>query len=144
MIELLSFALELSHRTLGAFEPGILRTLAAKGYDRSFELIDKGRRFASPEAIGVGGTIRDVVLNRPNRSVLLPPDLRLDLGGIGKGFAVDRASTLLRGAGGFSSTPVVIFTRPGSILTAIPGELASRILGTSTRNFVRFSFQTRQ
>ena len=73
--------------------------LVAAGYDRSFEQIEAdGPERPTGAACGgaveiEGGTIR------------LGPGVRLDLGGIAKGYAVDRACDVLAAAGPASSTP---------------------------------------
>jgi len=105
-VEAAADASRLAH---GLFNPLVLPALVAYGYDRSFELITQ-----APGAQGSQGpnfTCRDVVLDPVTRTVLLPDGCGIDLGGIGKGYAVDRMAELVEewgiGAalvhGGFSS-----------------------------------------
>jgi thiamine biosynthesis lipoprotein len=97
--EVLSLALEMNRRTGGLFEPAVLEALEAAGYDRSFELV----RVAPGGGKGSGAarSISEINLDRRRSSVKAPRGLRLDLGGIGKGFAVDRASAVLSPARDF-------------------------------------------
>ena len=76
----------------GLFDPAILPDLESAGYDRSFELMaaDAGAGATNPPPRS--GSIADVALDRGQMTVQAPPAVRLDLGGIGKGYAVDRAA----------------------------------------------------
>ncbi|HLF71771.1 MAG TPA: FAD:protein FMN transferase [Dehalococcoidia bacterium] len=100
MRELLLTARRLNRLTRGVFEPAILAQLEAAGYDRSFELLeDRGAEPApSPRA---SRSLREMRLLRQEGLALLPLGLRLDFGGIGKGYAVDNAARILRDTGGF-------------------------------------------
>lgn len=84
----------------GLVLPTLLESLAAAGYDRSFETLgpSTAARETSPAATGAAapaGTWRDIRLDAWRRSVRLPPGMRLDLGGVAKGWAADRAARLL-------------------------------------------------
>ncbi|MBV8950122.1 MAG: FAD:protein FMN transferase [Actinobacteria bacterium] len=96
--ELVQRALEAWRRTDGRFDPTVLSALEAAGYDRTFEDVapDVARDVepARP-APGCEGIELDPVV----RAVRLPPGVRLDLGGIGKGFAADLVAMELRAAG---------------------------------------------
>ena len=84
-------ALDARTRTGGRFDPTMHEALVAAGYDRSFDRIPlraSGRR-AAPKA-AVGGDVRII-----GRRIVLESGTRLDLGGIAKGYAVDRAVELL-------------------------------------------------
>jgi len=113
--------------TGGLFDPTLLKAMEAIGYDRSFEQIPKQAPAAglsgktwqvsenlpglwgAPETDGSGplppdahrGQTRSVGLNRSRREIYLPPGVQLDLGGIGKGWTVDRAADWLAGVGPF-------------------------------------------
>lgn len=84
-------------RTDGLFDPGVGATLAALGYDRSFDprAMDRERAGARPRA----GRFLDVALDAATGTVTRPPHLHLDLGGMIKGATVDAASDRLEGAG---------------------------------------------
>lgn len=84
--------------TNGRFDPTVLPSLEAAGYDRTFEDVARDapdRVDATRPAPGCGGIELDPVV----RAVRLPPGVRLDLGGIGKGYAADLVARELRGAG---------------------------------------------
>ena len=75
--------------TGGAFDPTVLDALEHWGYDRSFELLSASD-VPAPSADrapvpGWGST----TLDPDTRTVCLPPGVRIDLGGIGKGLAAD-------------------------------------------------------
>jgi thiamine biosynthesis lipoprotein len=117
----LAAALREAQASGGIFDPTMLNALRQAGYDRSFELIngapvgsakrpsqggahpsgDRLRpqsRGADPRAgpaIGWG----QVGLDFAEGTVALPKGLGIDLGGIAKGWAVDRAAVMLAGQG---------------------------------------------
>jgi thiamine biosynthesis lipoprotein len=82
-------AMEARERTGGRFDPTVLDALVAAGYDRSFELIGD-EPVAQREAAPAGGRV-----HVGSALIALEPGVRLDLGGIGKGYAVERAVALL-------------------------------------------------
>ncbi len=109
LFEAVQTALWAAQATDGIYDPTILDSLERAGYDRSFE------RIASPASYQLDGTEnarqdaagprpfshQDIALNVFTREISKPPGLRLDLGGMGKGWAVDRAADRLLGAGPF-------------------------------------------
>ena len=98
MIDLLEECQHFCGITAGVFNPLILRQLEASGYSRSFELIKDGGSLGSINSSPVSEF--QVELDFSTREVRLPAGTRLDFGGIGKGYAVDRAVELL-GDGGY-------------------------------------------
>ncbi|HET7696637.1 MAG TPA: FAD:protein FMN transferase [Vicinamibacterales bacterium] len=87
-------ALHAAHESGGIYDPTILRSLERIGYDRSFEAI----RAAGPvegDPAAAFGSWRRVRLDSAARSVSLPGDLALDLGGIAKGWTVDQVALAL-------------------------------------------------
>ena len=95
----------------GLYDPTILGDLEAAGYDRSFEYVARRAGYQWPVAADLAGTphvtrrrtadYTAVSLHRPTRQVSRPAGVRLDLGGMGKGWTVDRAAELLSGEGPF-------------------------------------------
>jgi thiamine biosynthesis lipoprotein len=86
--------------TAGRFDPTVIDALEAAGYDRDFAAVagrdDRGPgREAAPPAPGCGGIELDPLVP----AVRLPPGVRLDLGGIGKGRAADLVLAELFAAG---------------------------------------------
>ncbi|MFT3771746.1 MAG: FAD:protein FMN transferase [Minicystis sp.] len=83
--------------TDGLFDPTIGAALEALGYNRSFApgALDRAAVAPAPRA----ATFAEVTLDEATRAVTLPPGVRLDLGGLIKGFTVDRAARRLRGTG---------------------------------------------
>lgn len=86
LYEAVSLALDYAARTGGAFDPTVLGALEAAGYSRSYEFGQTAARPAVP-----AGRWTEVELNPALRAIRLPAGVRLDLGGIGKGLAVDGA-----------------------------------------------------
>ena len=66
--------------------------LVAAGYDRTFEEV--GRLEPSRDA-SAGPCLGAVAVERETGEIALGPGVKLDFGGIGKGYAVDRACELL-------------------------------------------------
>jgi thiamine biosynthesis lipoprotein len=85
----------------GLFDPAILPALESAGYDRSFELVAADTRTGARNPTPRSGSIAGLALDRSCLTVQAPPAVRLDLGGIGKGYAVDRAARALAPAADF-------------------------------------------
>jgi len=79
-------ALTAAEFTYSAYDPTVLGALEAAGYSQSFDLGPTERRQPVP-----AGRWRAVEIEPSISAVRLPPGVRLDLGGIGKGLAVDGA-----------------------------------------------------
>jgi FAD:protein FMN transferase len=129
LFEVVSAAISSSYSTGGVFDPTVLRAMIDAGYDRTFEELssakdgDSVRGGGSVETPIGGGRLRErpwqspraggaatrdvpgwtrIELDRSTRTIAMPPDVGIDLGGIGKGWAVDRAVELLRPLGNFA------------------------------------------
>ncbi|MFN8485265.1 MAG: FAD:protein FMN transferase [Anaerolineae bacterium] len=98
LAEVLALALAGARETGGLYDPTILDALEAAGYDRSFETLGDDTRPAATVAPRQVGW-RDIQLDVAARSVQLPPGVRVDLGGIAKGWAADQAAAMLARVG---------------------------------------------
>jgi thiamine biosynthesis lipoprotein len=94
-------SLEAARFTGGIFDPTILPGLLAAGYDRSFEKLS-GRpdlpRFRYPDT---KPRWQDIGLDEKSSRIYLPAGCSLDLGGIAKGWTVDKAGDGLGNFPGF-------------------------------------------
>jgi FAD:protein FMN transferase len=90
----MSEAIAAARSTDGWFDPTILTALQEAGYDRSFELLPADREL--PARISPRRSDwRRIVLDSVSRSISLPEGCSIDLGGIGKGWTLDRTAALL-------------------------------------------------
>lgn len=147
----LSRALAAAAATGGLFDPALLTQLEELGYDRPYaEVVARGDtdRAGAPPARR-GGQWRAVRLDPVRRTVTVPSGVRLDLGGIAKGMAVDAAIEALRERGltpamvnaggdlavighppGLDHWPVALQAAPGRPLVAlVQGALATSGIG---------------
>ena len=94
--DVIHLALVAARWTDGLFSPTLLNALEAAGYDRSFAEIADDARAVVPQPDGQWRSIQRQSLKR---SICLPRNARLDLGGVAKGWAADRAAKKLGGQG---------------------------------------------
>ena len=104
LLTVLARALTAARASGGLFDPTVLADLHRAGYDRSFEQLPAnggGHRPGQNTAGTRKGTMirqgawQQVVLDPIDHTVTLPAGVGLDLGGITKGWAVDRAVEML-------------------------------------------------
>ncbi len=92
LVAVTRLALEARERTGGLFDPTVHDALVAAGYDRTFdEVAPDGETRPAGRCAGA--------VRVEGAHIELERGFRLDLGGIAKGYAVDRACTLLGSAG---------------------------------------------
>jgi thiamine biosynthesis lipoprotein len=92
----LQAALDSATASGGVFDPTTLHSLERAGYDRSFEVMEPtDRTEVEPPPLATFGSWRRVRLDDATRSVDVPADLALDLGGIAKGWTVDYVALAL-------------------------------------------------
>jgi thiamine biosynthesis lipoprotein len=84
--------------TGGLFDPTVLGALESAGYDRSFDDIAPCQRNVAPTPAAAPGCA-GVEISADDDKVRLPPGVRVDLGGIGKGYAADLVAHQLIAAG---------------------------------------------
>ena len=89
-------ALDAAHESGGIYDPTVLHSLEHAGYDRSFDAIEAtGDTETDSPPVRTFGSWRRIQMDDTARSVDLPGDLALDLGGIAKGWTVDRVALAL-------------------------------------------------
>jgi len=128
--EVVQLALAMREQTAGAFDPTLGLELAAWGYDRDFARLPapSGRPARRLARLAVGVEDDRVTLDGPGA---------LDLGGIAKGWAADRAAEALRAAGAawvvvdaggdlrVSGRPTPLAAADGSVVIVDEGGLAT-------------------
>lgn len=94
--EVAHLAIKAAEWSDGLVSPTILNALEAAGYDRSFELIGSigsaETRSTDPQPDGMWHAIK---WKSSTRSIQLPADVRIDLGGVAKGWAAERVARKL-------------------------------------------------
>jgi len=101
LFDLLAFCAKLTAETAGAFDPATGSLIKAWGFYRR-----EGRVPAPAERAGAMARagMRHVILDPAARAVKFRrPGLEINLGGVGKGYALDRAAALLRDDWGIDS-----------------------------------------
>lgn len=98
MFEVVQLAYKAYRDTAGLFNPAVLAALEYAGYDQSIEVRDPGsaRSLAMEKTAIVIPDFAGTRFDRPQQGILLPAGLRLDLGGIAKGWIAEQAALLLR------------------------------------------------
>jgi thiamine biosynthesis lipoprotein len=91
----LQAAFEAANDSGGIYDPTLCRTIERLGYDRSFEAIERTGTAHDAPPLAAFGAWKRVRLNGAARSVSLPADLALDLGGIARGWTVDQVALAL-------------------------------------------------
>ncbi len=100
LFEVVKSALKAAELTGGVFDPTILPQLHSAGYDCSFEKIDKEKANGQP-VIVKKYSWKDIKIYPEDLTVCLPEGCSLDLGGIGKGWAVDEVSEVMESFPGY-------------------------------------------
>jgi FAD:protein FMN transferase len=93
VVRVTELALAARTATGGRFDPTVHNALHAVGYIESFELVRPESSEVATSAV-CGGRVRI-----SGRHISLDHGVRLDFGGIGKGYAADRAAAILATAG---------------------------------------------
>lgn len=94
LARVVELALAARERTGGRFDPTVHDAVVAAGYDRTFADVPSEAAGPAPSPSPCGGSV-----GVDGLTIELGPGTRLDLGGIGKGYAVDRVAELLALAG---------------------------------------------
>jgi len=137
LLRVVELALAARERTGGRFDINVHDALLAAGYDRSFELLSPDNERPVEPASATRGRVEIA-----DGVITLHGGAQIDLGGIGKGYAAERAAELLAlagpclvNAGGDVATrggswPVGVETADGALTL----ELAGAALATSGRD----------
>jgi thiamine biosynthesis lipoprotein len=99
MFEVLNAALQVTIDSQGLVTPTILEALETAGYDRSLEYVladGSSSRFSSSKPDQVDRLDNAITIDPSSRTIHLDEGVRLDLGGIAKGWAADKAARRLR------------------------------------------------
>ncbi len=89
---LVGLALEAREDTGGRFDPTVYDALTRAGYDRSFEQVEPNAAGDNGQGARCGGRVS---IDSATGLIEIEPGFHIDLGGIGKGYAVDRATEIL-------------------------------------------------
>jgi len=96
LMDLLTLSLRYFKETGGLFNPSILPDLKRAGYDKSMEIIRvEGPGQDSGKYQGSRSAITDIEFDLSNARVRLPKSMEIDLGGIAKGWIVEKTANLL-------------------------------------------------
>lgn len=102
LFDLLQTALEFVAETNGIFQPAILPNLEAAGYEVSMEKWDSGGReqaVAAPAFLSLKELTPFEIVDAEQRVIRKQDHVRIDLGGVAKGWTVDRAVELIGSLG---------------------------------------------
>jgi thiamine biosynthesis lipoprotein len=94
----LKLALDVEKKTAGLVTPTVLNALEEAGYDISFEEIGHNISSYLDNSFASTGDVKQIELDEKQRTVRLPYGMRLDLGGIVKGWAAQQTMIRLRDA----------------------------------------------
>ena len=99
MWEVMQVALQAAEWSEGLVAPTLLNAVEAAGYDRSFDLMGETGNSNAESSRSItpvfDGQWPAIERNPGNRSIRLPNGVRVDFGGVAKGWAADRAARRL-------------------------------------------------
>jgi thiamine biosynthesis lipoprotein len=94
-LEVLQASLDAASRSNGMVTPTLLRSLEFAGYNQSFDHMPRDMEsFFASQSLG-GSDYRSIQINPIDSTILIPPDIQLDFGGIAKGWAAQQAAVRL-------------------------------------------------
>lgn len=98
--DVLTLAFEMAAATNGRFDPTTLNALEHYGYTVTFERLgDIDQDYLPPRLAPSAADWMAVRLDENRRAILLPKGLKVDLGGIAKGYTAQQAADMLRSFG---------------------------------------------
>jgi thiamine biosynthesis lipoprotein len=89
LFEAVRFAVMVAHETQGAFDPTVGHRMEARGFNREYRT---GEVVRSERGFDLDVSYRDIALDADRRTITLRRPLRLDLGAVVKGLAIDAAA----------------------------------------------------
>ena len=98
MTDVVMLAQQYNEQTDGLFDPSILSDMERIGYDRSMDLIKAEEALLAPVRFGPRPhllPLKQLIVNPDKNLIHLPQNMRLDLGGIAKGWIAEQATTIL-------------------------------------------------
>ena len=95
LLEVLKLSIRVEGESNGLITPAVMNALETAGYSQDFDQIGSSPFQASREFSPVPG-IEGIILNEQEKWVILPPDVRLDFGGVAKGWAARQAALKLQ------------------------------------------------
>lgn len=96
MFDVLRQACLYAEETSGLFDPSVLNALEFAGYDRSMDEIRvQGARLVRSASLPVRSDFRAIEWDATACAIRLPRDMRIDLGGIAKGWIAEQAAHVL-------------------------------------------------
>ena len=96
LLAVVALAVEARDMTGGRFDPTVHDAMVAAGYDRTFDEVPADGPEPPGDPARCGG---QVTIDAARGEVVLGPGVRLDLGGIAKGYVVDRVAERLGASG---------------------------------------------
>lgn len=94
MWDICQLAVHLAEDTNGLYDPTILNDLEAAGYTHSYSELS-WQTAVSPQCATRKTSFQDIQFDETHQAIKLPDGLRLDLGGIGKGYTAQKVVTFL-------------------------------------------------
>jgi FAD:protein FMN transferase len=76
-----------AEQSRGLITPTVLDALEEAGYDRTFDDLSQSLRMRLPQAGSTPAPIDEIFLDESSRTIYLPKGMRLDFGGVAKGWA---------------------------------------------------------
>jgi thiamine biosynthesis lipoprotein len=97
LFSVVALARRFFHVTRGLFDPSILPDLKRAGYNRSMDVLHQQTPAPLFESLVAGERLSfsEVDLDESDQTILLPPGMALDLGGIAKGWIAEQAAGIL-------------------------------------------------
>lgn len=97
MMDMLKEVMKYHLATKGIFDPTVICALESIGYDRSFDkvIVDQPEKNEfdaglHKEKFEKRGRLSEMVIDEKDGQVVMPDELRIDLGGMGKGYIADK------------------------------------------------------